>query len=140
MRACSTLLCCALAALAGCRATQYVKVRSVPRSPLVEQLKLTSRGGPQPSGRTLQLLRQYALLGDLHGNMQPLLDKFEAIVDRETTPDKVYAFAELNYIAGRKVELKSPDLALDYFGTSVTHAYLYLFDARYGPMRNPYDP
>ena len=124
----------------GCRSTQYVKVRSAPRSPLVEQLKLTSRGGPEPSGRTLQLLRQYDLLADLHGSMQPLLEKFQAIVDREPTPDKVYAFAELNYIAGRKVELKNPDLALDRFGTTATHAYLYLFDSRYGPMRNPYDP
>ena len=129
-----------LVLLAGCRATQYVKVRSAPRNPLVEQLKLTSRGGPEPSDRTLQLLRQYALLSDLHGNMQPLLDKFQAIVDHEATPDKVYAFAELNYVAGRKAELKNPDLALDYFGTTVTHAYLYLFDPRYGPMRNPYDP
>jgi hypothetical protein len=124
----------------GCTTTQYVKVNSAPRSPLVERLKLTSRGGPQPSARTQQLLRQYDLLGDLHGNMWPLLDKFQAIVDREPTADKVYAFAELNYIAGRKAELTSPDLALDFFGTSVMHAYHYLFDPRYGPMRNPYDP
>lgn len=133
-------LVCWLAALGGCGATQYVKVRSVPRSPLVEQLKLTSRGGPQPSARTEQLLRQYALLDMLHGNMQPLLDKFQAVLDRETTPDKIYAFAELNHIAGLKAELKNPDLALDYFGTTVTHAYLYLFDTRFGPLRNPYDP
>lgn len=133
-------LACAAMLLAGCRATHYVKVRTVPRSPLVEQLKLTSRGGPEPSARTLQLLRLYDLRADQHGNMQPLLDKFQAIVDREPTPDKVYAFAELNYIAGRKVELKNPDLALDYFGTTVTHAYLYLFNPRYGPLRNPYDP
>jgi hypothetical protein len=124
----------------GCATTHYVKVNSAPHSPLVERLKLTSRGGPQPSARTLQLLRLYDLLGDLHGNMQPLLEKFQAIVDREPTPDKVYAFAELNYIAGKKAELTSPDLALDYFGTSVMHAYQYLFEPRYGPLRNPYDP
>lgn len=132
--------CAAALLLAGCRATHYVKVRNVPRSPLVEQLKLTSRGGPEPSARTLQLLRLYDLRADMHGNMQPLLDKFQAIVDREPSPDKVYAFAELNYIAGRKAELKNPDLALDYFGTTVTHAYLYLFDQRHGSLRNPYDP
>ncbi|HWB09233.1 MAG TPA: alpha/beta fold hydrolase [Pirellulales bacterium] len=124
----------------GCTTTHYVKVNSAPHSPLVERLKLTSWGGPQPSARTLQLLRQYDLLSDLHGNMRPLLDKLQTIVDREPTPDKVYGFAELNYIAGRKSELASPDLALDYFGTSVMHAYQYLFDPRYGPMRNPYDP
>ncbi len=124
----------------GCGTTHYVKVNSAPHSPLVERLKLTSRGGPQPSARTLQLLRQYDLLSGLHGNMRPLLDEFQAIVDHEPTPDKVYAFAELNYIAGRKAELTGPELALDYFGTSVMHAYQYLFDPRYGPMRNPYDP
>ena len=129
-----------LVALAGCRTTHYVKVSSVPHSPLVERLKLTSRGGPQPSGRTLQLLRQYDLVPGLRGDMQPLLDKFQAIVDREPTPDKVYAFAELNYIAGKKVELKDATAALDHFGTAVTHAYFYLFDPRFTELRNPYDP
>ena len=62
------------------------------------------------------------------------------IVDREPTPDKVCAFAELNYIAGKKAELTDPAAALDYFGTAVTHAYQYLFDERYRSQRNPYDP
>ncbi|MGH7192216.1 MAG: hypothetical protein ACREJM_01640, partial [Candidatus Saccharimonadales bacterium] len=136
----SASLAALLIAAGGCRTTHYVKVSSVPHSPLVERLKLTSWGGPQPSARTLQLLRQYDLIHGLHGDLQPLLDKFQAIVDHEPTPDKVYAFAELNYIAGKKAELTSPDLALDYFGTSVMHAYQYLFDPRYGPLRNPYDP
>lgn len=134
----------ALAALlvagVGCRTIHYVKVSSVPHSPLVERLKLTSRGGPQPSGRSLQLLRQYDLIHGLRGDMQPLLDKFQAIVDAEPTPDKVYAFAELNYIAGKKVELIDATAALDHFGTAVTHAYLYLFDPRFAHQRNPYDP
>lgn len=133
---------CLAAALlfAGCRSMHYVEVASAPHSPLVERLKLTSRGGPQPSARTLQLLRLYDLLGDLHGNLLPLLQKFQTIVDHEPTPDKIYAFAELNFIAGKKAELATPDLALDFFGTSVMHAYQYLFDSRYGPLRNPYDP
>jgi pimeloyl-ACP methyl ester carboxylesterase len=129
-----------LAASAGCLTTHYVKVRSVPRSPLVERLKLTSRGGPEPSSRTEQLLRQYNLVGELRGNLRPLLDEFQAIVDREPTPDKICAFAELNYIAGKTAELTDPAAALDYFGTSVTHAYQYLFDERFRALRNPYDP
>ena len=52
----------------------------------------------------------------------------------------MYAFAELCYVAGKRQELKNPALALDRYGTAVTHAYLYLFDERYGPARNPYDP
>jgi hypothetical protein len=126
--------------LAGCATTQYVKVRSHPKNPLVEQLKLTSRGGPQPSARTLQLLRKYDLDRHLMGNLEPLLTKFQTILDREPTPDKVYAFAELCYVAAKRQELKDPAVALDRYGTAVTHAYQYLFDERYGPMRNPYDP
>lgn len=129
-----------LIAAVGCRTTHYVKLSSVPHSPLVERLKLTSRGGPQPSARTLQLLRQYDLIHGLRGDMQPLLDQFQEIVDHEPTPDKVYAFAELNFIAGKKVEIKDATAALDHFGTAVTHAYLYLFDPRFSVQRNPYDP
>ncbi len=130
----------AVMALAGCSNTHYVKVRSVPYSPLVDRLKLTSRGGPQPSGRTMQLLRQYDLAAGLHGDMQPLLDKVQAIADQEPTPQKVYAFAELSYIAGKKVELVNPTTALDHYGAAVTYAYKYLFDERYAPQRNAYDP
>jgi len=121
-------------------ATHYVKVRNHPKNPLVEQLKLTSRRGPQPSGRTMQLLRQYDLDRQLLGNLDPLLAKFQSILDREPTPDKLYAFAELCYVAGKRREHKDPAVALDRYGTAATHAYLYLFDERFGPLRNPYDP
>ncbi|MEX2122076.1 MAG: alpha/beta fold hydrolase [Pirellulales bacterium] len=130
-----------LAALAaGCASTQYVKLRSVPNSPLAERLKLTARGGPQPSDRTLQILRQYDLTRDVKGNPQPLVDKFQAIVSREPSAEKVYCFAELSFLAGKKLEQKEPAAALDHYGAAVTHAYLYLFDERYAALRNPYDP
>lgn len=125
---------------AGCSATHYVKLRSAPRDPLVEQLKLASRHGPQPSARTMQLLRQYDLDRKLHGEMPQLLEQFQEILDEEPTPEKVYSFAELNYVAGKRIEGKDKGLALDHYGTAVAHAYLYLFDEQYGPWRNPYDP
>jgi len=131
---------CAVLLCAGCASTHYVKVRSAPHSPLVERLKVTSRGGPQPSARTMQLLRRYDLVGELRGKMRPLLDKVQAIVDQEPSPEKVYAFAELSYIAGKKTELTEPGTALDHYGASVTYAYKYLFEERYGRQRNPYDP
>ena len=133
---------CLIAAvlLPGCTATHYVKVRSNPKSPLVEQLKLTSRGGPQPSVRTVQILRRYDLDRRIQGNLDLLLSEFQTILDREPTPDKLYAFAELCYVSGKRYELKDPALALDRYGTSTMHAYLYLFDERFGPLRNPYDP
>lgn len=131
---------CAVLTLTSCASTHYVKVRSTPHSPLVDRLKVTSRGGPQPSARTMQLLRKYDLIDALHGKIQPLLDRVQAIADQEPSPETVYAFAELSYIAGKRAELTDPAAALDHYGSSVTYAYKYLFDERYIPLRNPYDP
>lgn len=88
----------------------------------------------------MQLLRQYDLVGELHGDMQRLLDHVQTIADQEPAPHKVYSFAELSYIAGKKLELSNPAVALDHYGAAVTYAYKYLFDERYAPIRNPYDP
>lgn len=129
-----------VAPLAGCASSEYVKLRSVPKSPLVEKLKLTSRGGPRPSPRTVQLLRQYDLVGDLKRDHTQLLTRLQAAIDREPTAEKLYSFAELSYLAGKKMEVKNPAAALDHYGAAVTHAYLYLFDERFAPLRNPYDP
>jgi len=134
----------ALAALltlvpAGC-STTGVSLRSVPKGPLVDQLKLTSRGGPRPSDRTVQMLRVYNLADDLEGDPRQLLQKLQAIADREPSAEKVYALAELSYLGAKKTEVYDKRVALDLYGASVLHAYQYLFDERYAASRNPYDP
>ena len=48
----------------GC-AQRWVTLRSAPHNPLADQLQLTSWGGPQPTARTMQLLRVYNLTDDL---------------------------------------------------------------------------
>ena len=60
------VLAAALGVLAagGC-ASSPVSLRSVPKSPLIDELNLTSSGGPKPSDRTIQLLRVYNLSDDL---------------------------------------------------------------------------
>jgi pimeloyl-ACP methyl ester carboxylesterase len=126
--------------LAGCSTTKYATLRSVPHNPLVEELKLTARGGPQPTPRTMQLLRVYNLTAELQGDPRELLGKFQAVVDREPSPDKVYALAELAYLGAEKQRDKSPDQTRDLYGATVLHAFRYLFDARFAPWRNPYDP
>lgn len=122
----------------GCSSTEYVKVRSVPRSPLVEQLKLTQK--VPASDRTLQILRQYDLVEELKGQPRKLLGELQAVVDREPTAEKLYAFAELSYRAGRQVEGKDKKAALDYYGAAVAYSYRYLLDPRFARLRNPYDP
>jgi len=130
----------ALLVTVGCSSSKMVTLRSVPKSPLVEQLKLTARAGPQPSPRTMQLLRVYDLTDDAKGDPRQLLDKLQAIIDREPSIDKIHASAELSFLAAKKEELRNPQLALDLYGASVLHAYEYLFDDRFIGQRNPYDP
>jgi pimeloyl-ACP methyl ester carboxylesterase len=116
------------------------ELRKVPRSPLVDRFKLTSRKGPQASGRTKQILRVNDLTGDVGHDPNALLEKVQAIIEKDPTPEKVYAFAELAFLEAKKVEHRDPRLALDLYGASAVHAYQYLFDERFRPVRNPYDP
>jgi len=115
-------------------------LRSVPHSPLVDQLKLTAWGGPRPSDRTQQFLRVYDLTRDLKGDPQTLLHKVQAILDREPSAEKAYSIAELSYLEAKRVEATNPQLAMNFYGASVLHAHKYLFDDRFRYLRNPYDP
>jgi pimeloyl-ACP methyl ester carboxylesterase len=126
-------------ALAGCT-TSPVSLRSVPKSPLIEELNLSSYSGPKPSERTIQLLRVYNLSDDLNGDFSTLLKKLQAISDREPAADTVYALSELAFIGAKKVERYNKKAALDFYGASVLHAYDYLFDQRFVATRNQYDP
>jgi hypothetical protein len=133
------LLLAALLVAGGC-AQKWVTLRSVPRNPLGEELQLTSFSGPQPTPRTVQLLRVYNLSDDLQGDLRSLLTKLQQLATREPSADKVYALAELAYLAGRKTETHDPRAALDLYGASVLHAYDFLFDDRLAHSRNAYDP
>ncbi len=129
-----------LVCLPGGCAEKWVTLRSVPRNPLGDQLHLTSLGGPQPTARTMQLLRVYNLTDDLQGDLRPLLVKLQQIAQREPAADKVYALAELSYLAGCKANAANPDMALDLYGASVLYAYDYLFEDHLASTRNAYDP
>jgi pimeloyl-ACP methyl ester carboxylesterase len=124
----------------GCSSNKMATLRSVPKNALIERLKLTTSGGPQPSDRTLQFLRVYDMAGDLHGDPQKFLEKVQAVVEREPSPETAYAIAELSYLQGKRVEATDPQLALHFYGASVLHAYEYLFDEGFRELRNPYDP
>ena len=130
----------ALAAAGGCASQKMVALRETPRNPLMGQLTLSAHGGPKPSDRTLQFLRVYDLAGALQGDPQTLLQKVQAILDQEPSAEKIYAVAELSYLQAKRVEGSKPQLALDFYGAAVLNAYQYLFDQRYRPTRNPYDP
>jgi len=130
----------ALAFAGGCASSKMVTVREVPQSPLVDRLKLTASGGPEPSGRAMQFLRVYDLTDQLKGDPRDLLDKVQAVIDEHPTAENMYIFAELAYLGAKRVEGSDPRKALDLYGASVLYSYRYLFDGEFAPMRNPYDP
>jgi hypothetical protein len=137
-RSCALLL---LLALAGCGQTKFLTVRHVPKSPLEGPLQLVSYRGPQPSERTQQLLRRYAL--DQFAKDQPerVLEALHGELTTDPTPEKAYSFAELAFVAAKRAEHKGDDpQALDCYAAAVAHAYLYLFSPNFDPLRNPYDP
>ncbi|MHB8898470.1 MAG: esterase/lipase family protein [Thermoguttaceae bacterium] len=123
----------------GCVTSKMTELRSAPRSPLAEQLKLTSKKGPQASPRTRQLLRVNDLEGHRH-DPQVLLADIQTVIEREPTASHIYAFAELAFIEAEKAKKSDPKLALNLYGASAFHAYQYLFDKRFLGNRNPYDP
>ena len=124
----------------GCMSTQYVKLREAPKNPLSEQLSLAARSGPKPSERTMQVLRRFDAVKDLKGDPHQLVAKFQDILEREPSIELVYTVAELSYVGGKKTESDNEKVALDFYETSVAYSYMYLFDERFGPVRNPYDP
>ena len=131
----------ACAAVIGCAGTEYVALRERPNNPLAQPLKLLSRKGPQATDRTTQLLRRYDLQQEVRGNPYEMEAELRRVIDKEPTAEKIYALAELTYIAGRRAESRGRrGLALEMYGTSLSNAYTYLMDDQLAHQRNPYDP
>ncbi|MBX3414761.1 MAG: hypothetical protein KF708_18885 [Pirellulales bacterium] len=131
---------CLLLCLAGCAASGNVALRSVPKNPLTERLLISAKGYAEPSDRTAQLLRKYDLAGTLKESPRETLVGLRTVTQEEPSAEKLYAFAELSYLAGKRVQAVNQQEALDLYSAAVAHAYLYLFDDRVGYGRNPYDP
>ncbi len=124
----------------GCAGDRWISMRSVPETPLSQRLQLGRWGKPRPSERTVTVLRRYSLDDRFQENPDAALGELHDWIERDPSPETVYAFAEAAYLTGKQLESKHPEAALDYYCAAVTHAYLYLFDPRYYLRRNPYDP
>ncbi len=129
-----------LAFLSGCAQVAWVRVREVPANPLSGPLKLLSPSGPQPTARTMLLVRRYNLEDDLHHHSDKLLSKLHEINRQNPSADSLYSLSELAYLAGKKAETMNRGRALQLYGIAAVNAYHYLFDERFGRFRNPYDP
>ena len=88
----------------------------------------------------MQLLRRYDLVDELE-NPKKLLEELQKIIERSPTPENVYAYSELAYVGGNKLQDKRRlGDALDLYGASVAQAYEYLLGMDLRLDRNPYDP
>ena len=141
LRALVLVLLLATLAEGGCARQRYISVRHAPRNPLEGPLRLISRTGPRPTSRTEQLLRRYDLARLEKEDLGQTLEKLGEEIAKEPGPEKIYSYAELAYIHGKRLEAKRKQReALDQFGASVSFAYQYLFEPGLDRFRNPYDP
>lgn len=134
------LLAVVVAGPACAPSSKFVAVRPVPTNALSERLPFSPKGVPQPTERTMLLLRRYGLAEEFNPRPHATLDRLSELIDEDPSTEKLYAFAELAYITAKRTERMDEQVALDLYGASVAHAYLYLFDPRVGFQRNPYDP
>lgn len=125
----------------GCVSNTYLSVRKIPENPLAGPLQLLSRRGPKPTPRTEQLLRRYDLLEAQDDEPLVVLSSIQNELSTEPDTEKMYAFAELAYIQGKRAAAKDKeDLAMHMYASAVAHCYLYLFAPTFDRTRNAYDP
>jgi len=136
----AVLLALASAMSTGCAQTAWVRMREAPANPLAGSLKLLSPNGPEPTDRTMLLVRRYDLEADLKHDTIELISKLDAINRQDPSADKLYSISELAYLAGHRAESSNRRRALELHGLAVVNAYHYLFDDRFGRYRDPYDP
>ena len=114
-------LCLLLLVLLGCASQRYLEPRRTPINPLSDALSLMHREGPQPTGRTLSLLRHYDMLDVFHHNPELALEQLQKIASDEKGAEKIYATAELAYILGIRYQRSNhPGKALDMYSVSVS--------------------
>jgi pimeloyl-ACP methyl ester carboxylesterase len=125
----------------GCAQQRYITRRDKPGGYFGSSLNLIARKDPEPTPRTLQLLRRYDLVSAREKNPEIALVRLQQEIETDPSPDKICSFAELAYLEGQRLEArKKPKDALDAYATSVAHAYWFLLDPHLDRFRNPYDP
>lgn len=129
-----------LIALMGCTQERLVTLRSSPQDPLEPLLKVTNWGGPEPTGRTQQVLRRYDLDKTFQNDPESALDQLTAIEHREPDLELTYAVAELSYVTAAKQELTNSKLAHNLYWNAVVYSYSYLLSPTGNQQRNAYDP
>lgn len=118
-----------------------LSVRRTPSNPLEDELNLLGWKGPKPSDRTIQTLRRFGLEGAYRNDPKEAFDGLRQAALREPRLETTYALAEVAYVLGKRAaSAKRTEDAMRYYGESLVTSYEYLFDPKFEPYRNAYDP
>ena len=74
--------------MVGCTSQRYLQPRRTPVNPLTDALSLMNRSGPQPTGRTISLLRHYDVLDLFHHNPELALENLQRVATDEKGAEK----------------------------------------------------
>ena len=118
-----------------------VSVDKRPGNPILEKIEFAFAGSPEMSERSERVLRLHALHKTYQRDPKQALRMLEQHIQRDPSPEKVYAFSELAQIRGDIEKFRSKrQSAKHWYMTSLTSAYRYLFDPWFAEQRNHYDP
>lgn len=127
-------------AVLGCSREKYAELRTRPNNPLEPVLFMAGIDRPQPSDRTVQLLRRYALNDDFEKEPVETIAKLVELEGDEPKSEFAYALAEMSYVHAATTENKDKEVAYNAYWNTVAHAYRYLLTPRYEQRRNIFDP
>jgi len=96
---------------------------------------------PEPSERTMQLLRRYNLAERYANDPEYVVRWMKDICTNALTMEEVHALAEIALIQGDwAARNRRTKQATEYYATALVHAYQFLFDSKLDLHRNAYDP
>ena len=130
-----------MAAIASLGPSEVVTVKPAKPQNWISKTKSRFTTKPQPSERTVQLLRKYDLLGHYQDNPARVFEWLQEFVVDSVNLEEFHALAELAEIEadwliarGRRQD------ATHYYGTAIIYSYQFLFNNRLDLARNAYDP
>lgn len=136
-------LCIALGSVGGCASKRMTELQRKPHDPLDAAFfsnDIGSHKNPERYSDRVELtLRAYDL--EKTARIDPLktLAEIRRHIQHETSPELLYAFAEIAYFQGKNLEKENPELATEIYFAAIEHAYRYLFDPTFHQQRNHYD-
>ncbi len=130
-----------MAAIASLGPSEVVTVKPARPQNWINKTKTRFAAKPQPSERTVQLLRKYDLLGHYQENPARVFEWLQEFVVDSVNLEEFHALAELAEIEANWLMVRGRRQdATHYYGTAVIYSYQFLFNNRLDLARNAYDP